>query len=55
VVPSDAHYVAELLATFGFPPERSVIVGVDGETAALDAPLVDGARFDLVPPISGGA
>jgi sulfur carrier protein ThiS len=53
-LPEGAH-VGELLASFGFPPQRRVIVGVDGRTAALDEPLVDGARIDLVPPIAGGA
>jgi sulfur carrier protein ThiS len=46
--------VADLLASFDFPAERRVIVGVNGQTAKLDDILPDGARIDLVPPISGG-
>jgi sulfur carrier protein ThiS len=47
--------VADVLASFDFPAERHVIIGVDGQAAKLDDLLVDGARIDLVPPISGGA
>jgi sulfur carrier protein ThiS len=46
--------VADVLASFEFPAERRVIVGVNGQTASLDDVLPDGARIDLVPPISGG-
>ena len=46
--------VADVLASFDFPAERRVIVGVNGQTANLDDVLPDGARIDLVPPISGG-
>ena len=52
--PDDAR-VGDVLASFGFPADRQVIVGVDGQTASLDDPLRDGARIDLVPPITGGA
>jgi sulfur carrier protein ThiS len=46
--------VVDVLASFDFPPERRVIVGVNGQTASLDDAVADGARIDLVPPISGG-
>ena len=46
--------VVDVLASFDFPPERRVIVGVNGQKAALDDALIDGARVDLVPPITGG-
>jgi sulfur carrier protein ThiS len=46
--------VVDLLASFDFPPERRVIVGINGEAAGLDDAVIDGARIDLVPPISGG-
>jgi sulfur carrier protein ThiS len=46
--------VVDLLASFAFPPERRVIVGINGQKAGLDDAVVDGARIDLVPPISGG-
>lgn len=46
--------VADVLASFDFPAERRVIVGVNGQTANLGDILPDGARIDLVPPISGG-
>jgi sulfur carrier protein ThiS len=46
--------VADVLASFDFPAERRVIVGVNGQSASPDDLLPDGARIDLVPPISGG-
>jgi sulfur carrier protein ThiS len=46
--------VVDVLASFDFPPERRVIVGVNGQAASLDDAVADGARIDLVPPISGG-
>jgi len=46
--------VVDVLASFEFPPERRVIVGVNGQAASLDDAVADGARIDLVPPISGG-
>jgi sulfur carrier protein ThiS len=46
--------VIDVLASFDFPPERRVIVGVNGQQAGLDDAVIDGARIDLVPPISGG-
>jgi sulfur carrier protein ThiS len=52
--PDDAH-VADVLASFGFPVEQRIIVGVDGQSARPGDLLRDGARVDLVPPIAGGA
>jgi sulfur carrier protein ThiS len=52
---ADGARVADVLASFGFPADRQIIVGVDGETARPDDLLRDGARVDLVPPIAGGA
>ncbi len=46
--------VVDVLASFNLPPERRVIVGVNGQAASLDDAVADGARIDLVPPISGG-
>jgi sulfur carrier protein ThiS len=46
--------IADVLASFDFPAEHRVIVGVNGQTARLDDLLPDGARIDIVPPISGG-
>ena len=46
--------VVDVLASFDFPPERRVIVGINGQAAGLDDAVVDGARIDLVPPIAGG-
>ena len=46
--------VSDVLARFGLPTERRIIVGIDGESATADTPLRDGARIDLVPPIAGG-
>jgi sulfur carrier protein ThiS len=46
--------VVDVLASFDFPPERRLIVGVNGQKANLDDALLDGARIDLVPPITGG-
>jgi sulfur carrier protein ThiS len=51
----DGARIADVLAGFGFPADRQIIVGVDGQTARSDDLLRDGARIDLVPPIAGGA
>jgi sulfur carrier protein ThiS len=51
----DGARVADVLASFGFPANRQIIVGVDGQSARPDDVLRDGARLDLVPPIAGGA
>jgi sulfur carrier protein ThiS len=52
---ADDACVSDVLASFGLPPERRIIIGIDGESASVDARLHDGARIDLVPPIAGGA
>jgi sulfur carrier protein ThiS len=46
--------VGDVLATFGFLANRHVIVGLDGQLARAEDPVRDGARIDLLPPISGG-
>jgi sulfur carrier protein ThiS len=46
--------VADVLASFDLPPDRRVIIGLNGQAASLDDAVVEGARIDLVPPISGG-
>jgi sulfur carrier protein ThiS len=46
--------VADVLASFDLPPDRQVIVGINGQAASLDDAVVEGARIDLVPPITGG-
>ena len=46
--------IVDVLASFDLPPERRVIVGLNGEAAGLDDAVSEGARIDLVPPISGG-
>ena len=51
---ADDARVSDVLASFGLPTGRRIIVGLDGESATADAPLHDGARLDLVPPIAGG-
>jgi sulfur carrier protein ThiS len=50
----DGARVADVLASFTLPADRSVIIGMDGQTVAIDDLLHDGARIDLVPPIAGG-
>ncbi|HEY3059467.1 MAG TPA: MoaD/ThiS family protein [Chloroflexota bacterium] len=50
----DGARVSDVLASFGLPPDRRVIVGVNGEQAGADDPVPHGARIDLVPPIAGG-
>ncbi|HEX8969901.1 MAG TPA: MoaD/ThiS family protein [Chloroflexota bacterium] len=46
--------VADIVSGLGIPRQQPVIVGLNGQTAGLDDVLPDGARVDLVPPISGG-
>jgi sulfur carrier protein ThiS len=53
-VPTGAR-VIDVLASFDLPAERRVIVGVNGQAAGLDDTVPEGARIDLVPPISGGS
>ncbi len=50
----DGARVRDLLAGFGLPAERRIIIGVNGEAASADDLLSDGSRVDLVPPIAGG-
>ena len=47
--------VADLLAAIGVPPDRDVTAAVDGELAARDTPLRDGADVMLLSPMEGGA
>jgi sulfur carrier protein ThiS len=51
---ADGALLKDLLASFGFPVDRRIIIGVDGQSASADDPLRDGSRIDLVPPIAGG-
>ncbi len=46
--------VADLLSIAGIPPELDLTIGVDGELAARDTPLRDGADVMLVSPMEGG-
>lgn len=46
--------VVDVLASFNLPPDRRVIVGINGQAAGLDDAVDEGARIDLVPPITGG-
>ncbi len=46
--------VVDVLVSFDLPPDRRVIVGMNGQTVGLNEAVIDGARIDLVPPISGG-
>jgi len=50
----DGARVSDVLASFGLPHDRRVIVGVNGQQASVDDPVPHGARIDLVPPIAGG-
>jgi sulfur carrier protein ThiS len=45
---------ADLLSIIGVPPDSEVTIGVDGELAARDTPLRDGAEVLLVSPMEGG-
>jgi sulfur carrier protein ThiS len=47
--------LAELLAAVGIEPGAEVTVAVDGELAAPDTPLRDGADVMLLSPMEGGA
>jgi sulfur carrier protein ThiS len=44
----------DLLAALGVPADAEVTIGVDGELAARDTPLRDGAQVLLVSPMEGG-
>jgi sulfur carrier protein ThiS len=45
---------ADLLSIIGIPSDAEVTIGVDGELAARDTPLRDGAQVLLVSPMEGG-
>lgn len=46
---------AELVARHAFHLARSQLrVAIDGEFAAWDAPLADGAKVVFIPPVAGG-
>ena len=47
--------VAELLETIGIAPDTDLTAAVDGELAARDTPLRDGAEVMLLSPMEGGA
>jgi sulfur carrier protein ThiS len=47
--------VADVLARFEFPGAGRTIVGLNGEAASPETLVPDGARIDLLQPISGGA
>lgn len=46
--------LADLLAAVGIEPGAEVTAGVDGELAARDTPLHDGADVMLLSPMEGG-
>jgi sulfur carrier protein ThiS len=50
----DGARVSDLLASFDLPPNRRIIVGMNGQAASPEDALQPGARIDLVPPIAGG-
>jgi sulfur carrier protein ThiS len=47
--------LADLLAAVGVAPGAEVTAAVDGELAARDTPLRDGAEVMLLSPMEGGA
>src|SRR5256712_5341831 len=47
--------IADLLALIGVAPDADVTAAVDGELAARDRPLHDGADVMLLSPMEGGA
>ena len=46
--------LADLLAAVGIKPDAEVTAAVDGEVAARDTPLHDGAEVMLLSPMEGG-
>jgi sulfur carrier protein ThiS len=46
--------LADLLAAVGVEPDRELTLAVDGELAARDTPLRDGADVMLLSPMEGG-
>jgi sulfur carrier protein ThiS len=51
----DGARVADILARFSFIEVGRMIVGLNGEAASPDTLVPDGARIDILQPISGGA
>ena len=47
--------VADLLETIGIEPDTDLTAAVDGELAARDTPLHDGADVMLLSPMEGGS
>ena len=47
--------VDDLLAVIGVPPDADVTIAVDGEQAARETRLRDGADVMLLSPMEGGA
>jgi molybdopterin converting factor small subunit len=47
--------VADLLDLIGIAPDTDLTAAVDGELAARDTPLCDGAEVMLLSPMEGGA
>ena len=50
----DGARVADVLARFSFIGAGRTIVGVNGEAASPETLVPDGARIDLLQPITGG-
>jgi sulfur carrier protein ThiS len=51
----DGARAADVLAHFALPVAERTIIGLNGEAVAPDTVVPDGARLDLLQPISGGA
>jgi sulfur carrier protein ThiS len=51
----DRSTVDDLLAVIGVAPNTDVTIAVDGEQAARETPLRDGADVMLLSPMEGGA
>jgi len=54
VLPDGAR-AADVLARLDLPPAERPIIGLNGEAVTPEAVVPDGARLDLLQPISGGA
>jgi sulfur carrier protein ThiS len=50
----DGARAQDVLARFPLPAEQRTIVGLNGAAVKPDAVVPDGARIDLLQPISGG-
>jgi molybdopterin converting factor small subunit len=53
-VVSEGATLAELLTTIGIDPAYELTAAVDGDLAARDTPLRDGAEVMLLSPMEGG-